>query len=356
MMKESWIDKDDKTIRDDIVSNAKENTKLSNFKSTGVLRGFLEVLAACVSFIYRTAINPIYKNATLDGATGFFLTCWGLKLGVARKQDNKTTGIFTGHPHGNGNIPEGTWIKVEGTELRYKVTEKIQFEAGIDYFIPVIAEFPGGSYNIGSQMPLRITRVIDGMDLTAVTAGEDWIKTLGENIEEDDPYRERIKNRWRSQILGDPKETYRFYAEEVPGVRSAKIIRAPRGPGSTDVIIASVVGPPNEELIQEVKKNLHSHELMAFDVQVKAPDIKNIEIEIEFSGDADEADISLIAETYVYNLGIGGRFRKNALTCLYHNLKLSTLEIISPERDVQPDENAEIIVAAILVRKLEGAS
>ena len=83
-MRESWIDTDDKTIRDDIVSIAKENTKLTNFKSTGVLRGFIEVITACVVFIYKSAINLIYKNATLDGATGFFLTCWGLLL-VFRK-------------------------------------------------------------------------------------------------------------------------------------------------------------------------------------------------------------------------------------------------------------------------------
>jgi hypothetical protein len=50
-MRESWIGTDDKTIRDDIVSIAKEKTGLTNFKSTGVLRGFLEVLAAVV-FLY----------------------------------------------------------------------------------------------------------------------------------------------------------------------------------------------------------------------------------------------------------------------------------------------------------------
>jgi len=350
-MRENWIDADDKTIRDDIVSIAKENTKLTNFKSTGVLRGFLEALAACVSFIYRTAINPIYKNATLDGATGFFLSCWGLLLGVARKQEVKTVGYFTGHPHGNGNIPEGAWIKLAGTKLRYKVQERVQFEEGIGFLIPIIAEFPGISYNIGSQMPMRITRVIPGMEQTAITIENDWITTLGENTEEDDPYRDRIKNRWRSQTLGDTKETYRFHAEQVRGVRSARIIRTPRGPGSTDVIIASVIGLPNEELLEAVKDNLYNHELMAFDVQVKAPLVENINIEIEYTGNANEADISLIAEDYVYHLGIGGRFRKKDLYWRYHALALPTLEIISPQRDVQPEE-AGIIVAVITVKNL----
>ena len=353
-MRESWIDADAKTIRDDIVEIAKKETKLTNFKSTGVLRGFLEVLAAVVVFVYQSAINLIYKNATLDGATGFFLTCWGLKLGVTRKQENKASGNFAGHPWGDGCIPEGSWIVVEGTELRYKITEKTPFLAHTDFSIPVIAEFPGGNYNIGSEIPVRITRVVQGMEQTAISVGEGWAKTLGENVEEDDPYRERIKNRWRSQTLGDTKETYRFHAEEVPGVRSAKIIRAPRGPGSTDVIIASVAGIPNSDLIKAVEDNLYAHELMSFDVQVKAPLIENIDIEIEFTGEPEKADVELVVEGYIYDLGIGGRYQEKDLYKKLEPLELTTVEIISPGRDVQPAEPA-IIVATISVEKLGAA-
>jgi uncharacterized phage protein gp47/JayE len=351
-MRESWIDTDDETIREDIVSIAKEKTKLTNFKSTGVLRGILEVLIACVSFIYRSAINAVYKNATLDGASGFFLTCWGLKLGVVRKQDNKTSGNFTGRSYGEGNIPEGAWIVVAGTELRYRVTQKTPFQSDVVFQIPVTAEFAGSDYNIGSRMPVRITRVIPGLD--SVSVGDNWIRALGENTEEDGPYRERIKNRWRSQTLGDTKETYRYYAESVAGVRSAKIIRAPRGPGSTDVIVASVAGLPTSELLQAVRDTLYNHELMAFDVQVKPPAVTGIEIVIEFSGNAQEADIALVAESYVHDLGIGGRFKIADLYRLYESLKLDTIEIISPERDVQTAE-AAVIVAAITVAKTEAA-
>ncbi|MDR3356034.1 MAG: baseplate J/gp47 family protein [Spirochaetaceae bacterium] len=348
MMMESWIDKDDKTIRDDIISIAKTNTGLSNFKSTGVLRGFLEVIAAAVFFIYKTAINPVYSNATLDGATGVFLSFWGLALGVVRKSDNRAGGNFTGHSYGEGSIPEGAWIVVEGTGLRYKVTAKTAFTAESDFAIPVAAEFAGSDYNIGSGIPVRITRVIPGLD--SVEAGEDWIVSPGENTEEDDSYRERVKNRWRSQTLGDTKETYKFYAEAVAGVRSAKIIRTPRGPGSTDVVIASVTGLPNEELIEAVETALYDHELMGFDVQVKAPDVTNISVAVEYSGEADEADVALVAEYYVHDLGIGGRFTIKDLYALYEPLGLKTVEIISPARDVQAGE-ASIIIAAIDVAK-----
>ncbi|NVP23980.1 baseplate J/gp47 family protein [Treponema phagedenis] len=349
-MQDSWIDKTENEIRDDIVEIAKENTGLTNFKSTGVLRGFIEVIASVVFFIYKTAINPIYANATVDKATGVFLSFWGLALGVVRKSDNKASGNFTGISYSSGTIAAGTWIVVEGTDLRYKVVEKVSFTACSTFAIPVQAEFSGSDYNIGAGFPLRVTRVIRGLDSVAVK--EDWQKELGENSESDDNYRSRIKNRWRSQTLGDTKVTYKYYAEEVAGVREAKIIRAPRGAGSTDIIIVSVTGLPTSELLEKVKMNLYRHELMAFDVQVKAPLVTDIEIVIEYSGDEEKADIELVAKSYVDTLGIGGRFAVKDLYELYKPFALKTLEIISPARDVQaPDANV-IIISGITVTKI----
>ena len=348
-MRESWIDTDDTTIRDAIVSIAKEKTGLTNFKSTGVLRGFIEVLAAAVFFIYKTAINPIYTNATLDGATDIFLSFWGLALGVVRKQHNKASGNFIGRSYGEGSVPEGAWIVVEGTELRYKVAQKVSFASDAVFQIPVIAEFTGSNYNIGSDMPVRITRVIPGLD--SVSVDEDWIVSPGQETEDDESYRARIKSRWRSQILGDIKEVYKYYAEAVDGVRAAQIVRTPRGPGSTDVIIAAVNGLPSAELIATVEAALHDHSLMAFDVQVHAPDVEAVTVTIEFSGEASEGDVILVAESYVHNLGIGGRFKESDLYDLYKPLKLKTVEIISPGRDVQPNERA-IIVADIQAARI----
>jgi uncharacterized phage protein gp47/JayE len=180
---------------------------------------------------------------------------------------------------------------------------------------------------------------------------EDWITSLGQNTEEDPSYRERIKDRWRSQVLGDTKEVYKYYAEEVNGVRSAKVIRTPRGPGSTDVIIAAVNGEPDDGLIEAVEHNLHEHELMAFDVQVKPPNILAIVVEIEFRGEANEEAVRLVVERYIYSLGIGGRFSLRDLYILYKPLNLETIEILSPDRDVQ-SEDLYIIVGTITTTKV----
>lgn len=349
-MQESWIDTDDKTIRDDIVSIAKEKTGLTNFKSTGVLRGFLEIIIAVVAFIYRTALNPIYRNASLDGATGIFLSMWGLMLGVARKQEEKTLGSFTCTAHGSGSIPSGAWVVVEGTELRYKVTADTAFTADSTFFLPVIAEHPGSTYNISPETPIRITRSVSGLD--TIRVGEDWIETAGQEDEADDPYRQRIKDRWKSQTLGDTKEVYRYYATSVPGVAAVEIVRTPRGPGSTDVIVAAVNGVPSQTLLDTVSQALYDHELLGFDVQVKAPNVVPITVRIEYAGESLVGDIRLIAETYLYGLGIGGRFAIRDLYARYDQLGLSTCEILSPVRDVQADTTS-IITATILVTKVD---
>ena len=77
---------------------------------------------------------------------------------------------------------------------------------------------------------------------------------------------------------------------------------------------------------------------MGFDVRVKAPDMNNIAVRIEYSGGADEADVALAAWSYIQDLGIGGRFSVRDLYALLDPLNLETVEILSPERDVQADE------------------
>jgi phage-related baseplate assembly protein len=269
-------------------------------------------------------------------------------LGVVRKQKSKATGSFTGTAYDSGAIAAGTWAVVSGTEIRFKVTEEVSFDEGTEFAIPVIAENAGLSYNIGSGTSIRLTRVISGLD--TVTVGEDWLASPGQDEEDDNSYRDRIEDRWNSQILGDTKAVYRSYAESVDGVREAHIVRAPRGPGSTDVVIAAVNGVPSAELLAAVEAKLYDHELMAFDVDVKAPEIEPVTIEIEFTGNASEGDVRLAAESYVHNLKIGGRFKIKDLYDLYKPMGLETIEITSPDRDVQPADDA-IIEATVTVTK-----
>jgi uncharacterized phage protein gp47/JayE len=114
-------------------------------------------------------------------------------LGVARKQEGKTIGAFRYTSYGNGSIPAGIWVVVEGTDLMYKVTADTAFTADSTFLLPIIAEHPSSMYNIGSETPIILTRMVLGLDTSNV--GENWIETTGQEAEADDPYRQRMKDR-----------------------------------------------------------------------------------------------------------------------------------------------------------------
>jgi hypothetical protein len=99
-----------------------------------------------------------------------------------------------------------------------------------------------------------------------------------------------------------------------------------------------------------VEQNLYDHELLGFDVQVNPPQIQTIAVAIEYSGDASEGEVLLVVENYVYTLGIGGRFAVAKLYELYQGLKLESIEVLSPDRDVQAGATS-IIDATITVTK-----
>jgi hypothetical protein len=94
-----------------------------------------------------------------------------------------------------------------------------------------------------------------------------------------------------------------------------------------------------------------TNEFMGFDVLVKTPSIVSIMVVIEYRGNAEEADVRLVTELYVHNLGIGGRFALRDLYALYEPLGLTTVEILSPDRDVEAAES-DVMVAVIQVTKI----
>jgi hypothetical protein len=116
------------------------------------------------------------------------------------------------------------------------------------------------------------------------------------------------------------------------------------------VIIAATTGVPSGALLTAVEEALYEHELMGFDVQVKAPNTIPVVLTISYSGEAETADIRIIAEQYIYSLSIGGRFAIRDLYARYAALNLSILEILSPVRDVQADD-LSIITATISIAK-----
>ncbi|MBN2546576.1 MAG: baseplate J/gp47 family protein [Spirochaetes bacterium] len=333
-MAESWIDLTDEEREEKIYNLAKDETGITNFNTNGVLKGFILVLVKIVNIIYQT-VSDLLEQISLDNATGLFLDLWGLLCGEKRVAANKAKRIFIGTPYSSGQIAIGNWIIVEGTELRFKVTEEVNFDGVDDFEIPVEAEFEGIEYNISNNYTIRFSKVINGLDNVYIPEGDQYLLEAGREKEEDDSYRLRIKSKWLSLGSESPSAKYEYIARSIIGVSDVKIIRCPRGSGSVDVIIACENGTNEEEVRQNVINAIGLKIGVARDVRVIFAIELPVTLNITFSGNSSIETVRTQCEEFfrIKKIGIS-----KTIASLYsflfenENLDFSSL-VILPNND-----------------------
>jgi len=329
----TFLEKDEDTIKQEIFQIALEETGLMNLKSTGVLRGFLEVLYRVVSAFYSQSLSTIYKQANLDDARGIWLNLWGLMLGVVRQKAVKTAGLITLNAYQSGSVTAGSWIRVDGTDYRFKILDDTNFNAGISE-VQVEAEFPGSIYNMPEGQSVSFSQVIAGIE--DISFGWNWITTAGEEEEDDDHYRAQIKTKWNAQGVGNPPAKYVLNAQSVNGVKDVKVIRTPRGFGSMDLYISSTTGLKTESIKTAVENSMENSGLVCRDFVVRWPEDLKADYLIEYSGSYTEEEIESVLRAYILDIPMGGTLEKRSLYGWLDDYfpLLESLEIISPARDI----------------------
>ncbi|MBP5163198.1 MAG: baseplate J/gp47 family protein [Spirochaetales bacterium] len=342
------LNKTEDEVRQEVLTIAAEETGIRNNKSTGVLRGIFETFAKVIHQIYRKFLNPIYKRTNLDSADGDWLDQWGLLSGITRKAAAKTRGNVTLSAYQNGSIEAGTWITVEGTDLRFKVLETTEFSTAASFLVPVEAEFAGARYNITDDAG-ECSKVIPGVD--GIVFGEDWITSIGTDDEDDETYRKRIKDLWNSIKNNNPPSLYEYYALSVEGVKSIRLIRTPRGYGTVDIIVVAENGLPSQQLLDAVYQAIYDHDLVCQDLRTLAPETVSTTVTVEYRGAATANEIQEAVLQYIYSLGVGGRMELRRIYDVLDGFNLDQAEVIAPVRDVQASQY-QIVDATVVVRKL----
>ena len=141
-------------------------------------------------------LERIYNNIDINKATGEALDNYGRLLNVARgmAQPSRVDVRFEIPSAGEEDIviPAGTkLILVDLWELRgivYRTTEEIRINAGV-----TSAEGVAENDNYGYTQKLPADAVIGVEGFPLITASNENPSTSGNNIEEDDDYRERVK-------------------------------------------------------------------------------------------------------------------------------------------------------------------
>ena len=336
---QTFLDKTEEEIKAEIFKIAEAETGLKNYKSTGVMRGFLEILVKVIFSLYDKALNYIYNRSDLDSATGFWLSLWGLMLGIPRKAATKTTGWLTVKAYASGTLEKGSYIRADGTQLRYKITDTAQFLTGT-FTTQIEAELTGSIYNLPEGTPLSFRKVISGVEETTLEAG--WITIQGDEEEKDDPYRIRIKSKWMSLGEGNPPHKFELIAGSISGVAETKIIRTPRGQGTTDLYISSVDGNKPDSLKTAVEAAIDSAGLVCRDLLVKWPvDLKK-NFHIQFTGTYTAEEVEASLRNYILSISMGGILEERKMYTHLESLypDMDRLEIIEPTRDISASGTA----------------
>ncbi len=168
---------------------------------------------------------------------GTYLDYLGQARGVTRLPATSATGNvkFVGQP--GILVKAGTQVATQSSTnapaITFKTTEEGVINAEGEVVVRAECAELGTAGNVPAGVIVLMLDPVNGV--TAVTNPEPF--TGGTDIEDDDAFRERILEAWRSPVTSGNKYHYKFWAKEVPGVGDAKVIPLWDGPGTVKVVI-----------------------------------------------------------------------------------------------------------------------
>ena len=187
-------------------------------------------------------------------AWGDWLDLHGERVGIIRRAARKATGTLriTTNAAGIGLvIPAGTIFCTPATDnsdsILYETDEECIVETG-EAYIPITAVTAGTVSNVMAGAVSLAFKPITNLTSIGNTAAI----TDGTDIEDDESYRERILEYYRSELsyVGCPADYVRW-AKEISGVGSAICIPEWDGPGTVKLVITDSQGEPASESILE---------------------------------------------------------------------------------------------------------
>ena len=188
-----------------------------------------------------------------------WLDLHGVRVNVTRRAARKATGTITVTGRIGTVIPAGTVFCTPATDtgesIHFTTDEEVMItEDSVD--IPITAAEPGTGSNVMAGAVSIAFRPITGV----TSIGNAEAITGGTNEEDDETYRERIIEAYRtsSSFTGCPADYVRW-SKEVPGVGSALCIPEWNGPGTVKLVISDSNGDPaSQAILTEVYEHIMS--------------------------------------------------------------------------------------------------
>ena len=272
----------------------KEIPQVSHFKSGGVFRLFIEIIASFLEKLYQES-ESLLANRFLQTASGDYLTLKAKELGIeGRFPAQKTQGyvVFSRNKKGNNltidaNKIIATKANSQGQVFRFKVLEIpkeiILKEDQLNIRVLVEAEECGSSYNVPVGTITEFVTHISGIEKVSNSETK-WITKSGRDLENDDDLRIRCLSIWQG-LSGANEGAYIAWAKSISDIEEVKVIGTSNGiyddvSGSVFVICTSKGNAdPSPDIIKKVQTVIESKKPVASKVTVQAP--KNIFIPLK---------------------------------------------------------------------------
>lgn len=266
----------DQLVLDALESLASSGSKVTSMVVGGVWRTLTEIALEGLAELH-VLFGVAWRRSFLKYATGGFLDLKADELGKTRAPATKArhTVVMT-RESSSGNVTiaagkiVGTEVSSEGDQLRFRVVSTVvSLDGNATADVEVEAEFAGSRYNVGTGYITVLVTPISG--IASVTNAGDSIVSEGTDEETDPLLKERCYGAWPALSRGAVAEAYAAWAREVDGVAYVAVDdQHPRGPGTVDIIVATLDGVPSGALVAEVQALIDSRKPINDDAVVSA--------------------------------------------------------------------------------------
>lgn len=317
---------------------------------------------AIKSKVYAAQIEGIYYNQAFIlkqsnpiTATDEYLDMWGKGLNVGNRKDatNAVGKVIFGRKLPSEEdivIEEGVMFstnpEVYGKLITGITKERVILKAG-DLEVEIMAETveKGEDANV---LPNGFTIINNPPTGIEYIRNPEAFKD-GTNRESDEIYR----NRFRKEKFYGTEDAFSNRAREVEGVTFAKTLELSRGPGTTDVLIATSSGIPSDELVERTLNYLLEKRPLGCDLGVIKPEayIFNTSMKVTlkegFTLDSKIDELTTLERIkqgirhYLKTVGIGGVIRKiGIIDSIYHLEEVIDVEVIEPIENIKLNDKA----------------
>ena len=300
----------------------------------------LYAVAAQVYGLY-TQMEWLSKQCFPQTAQGEYLDRHATLRGLERRKATPATGVIRFSVEAAGGtdlvIPAGTVCTTAGL-ARFETTSAVTLTAGKTFVeAPAQAAEPGSGGNVPAGSILVMTAPPVGV--SGCSNPQPFVG--GTDGEEDEALRSRVLETYRRMPNGANSAYYQQEALSFDQVAACTVLPKKRGVGTVDVIVSTLAGIPEKDLLSQLQSYFDQRREIAVSVEVKAPTPKavTVSVQVQAGEGKDPNQVKEAVEQTLRDFFTGERLSGAILVAQLNQLVFSTpgvanCTVLAPTQDL----------------------